>query len=277
MPAPVPRALSIALPLWQALPARPFSGAVDGAFARACNLSDDRGRVVALTMPEVGNGPFSIVVEAAAGWFLELAPGQRATVDAERVVVGAREIPLAGACTWDARLPAPGRLLLSPAITATLQPYSRWPARAAGTPIAAAMAQLLARGARALAAALERGSGVAAAARQLAGLGLGLTPAGDDYLVGVIAALWLLGEIETASIIARSAAPHTTTLSAAFLRAAASGQFAEPWHQLARALAGQHALECIAVARRIAAIGASSGRDALAGFTRTAFALRSVG
>ena len=270
MAAPAPRAISIALPLWQALLARPFSGAVTGIFARACNLSDDRGRVITLATPEVGNGPFSIVVDAAAGWLIELETGQRATVDAERIVLGRREIPLAGACTWEARLPELGRPRLSPAIAATLQPYARWPPRAAGTPVAAAMAGLLARGARALATALEHGNGVAAAARQLAGLGQGLTPAGDDYLVGVMAALWLLGERDMASTIARSAAPRTTTLSAAFLTAAARGQFVEPWHHLARALAAQCAPECAAAARRIAASGASSGRDALAGFTACA-------
>jgi hypothetical protein len=135
------------------------------------------------------------------------------------------------------------------------------------------MTRQLARGARALAAALEQGSGVAAAARQLAGLGYGLTPAGDDYLVGVMTALWLLGDRDTASIIARSAAPRTTTLSAAFLTAAARGQFAEPWHRLARTLAAQCALECATAARRIAAIGASSGRDALAGFAACALGI----
>jgi hypothetical protein len=270
MAAPAPRALSVALPLWQAVLARPFAGAVAGIFARACNLSDDRGRLVTLAAPEVGNGPFSIVVDAAAAWLLELEPGQPATVDAERIVVGRREIPLAGASTWDARLPRLGRLALSPPIAATLQPYARWPPRAAGTPVAAAMARLLASGARALTTALEQGNGVAAAARQLAGMGQGLTPAGDDYLVGVMAALWLLGERDTASIIARSASPRTTTLSAAFLMAAERGQFVEPWHHLARALAAQCAPECAAAARRISASGASSGRDALAGFAACA-------
>jgi Protein of unknown function (DUF2877) len=263
---PAPGAIAIALPLWQSLRANPFAGAVAGRFARACTLVDDQGRVIALTLPALGNGPFSISVGADAGLFMELTPDQRAYVDTERIVVGSWHIPLTSAHIWDARLPSDASIQCVPAITAILQPYAQWPARAANTSIAAATTRLLARGARALHNALEQRHAVAAAARQLAGLGAGLTPAGDDYLVGVMAALWLLGDRELAPIIAQSAAPHTTRLSSAFLLAAAQGQFAEPWHQLARALACQSASECGAAVQRIAEIGASSGRDALAGF-----------
>ncbi len=263
---PALSAIAIALPLWQSLHAKPFSGSVASRFARACNLVDDQGRVIALTLPALGNGPFSIIVGAGTGRFMELQLDQRAYVDAERIVVGCWHIPLTGAYIWDATLPTNAQIQLGPGIAAILQPYAQWPARAADTPTAAAMTRLLARGARALSEALEQGNDLTEAARQLAGLGHGLTPAGDDYLVGAMAALWLLGDRDQAAMIAWSAAPHTTTLSSAFLTAAAQGQFAEPWHQLARALARQSAVECGAAVQRITAIGASSGRDALAGF-----------
>ena len=266
MITPALSAISIALPLWQSLHAKPFAGAVASRFARACNLVDDQGRVIALTLPALGNGPFSIIVGADIGRFTELTPDQRAYVDTERIVVGGWHIPLTSVRIWDATLPGNGPLQLGPGIATILQPYAQWPARTADTAAAAAMTRRLARGARALLDALEQGNDLAEAARQLAGLGHGLTPAGDDYLVGAIAALWLLGDRDLAPIIARSAAPHTTTLSSAFLLAAAQGQFVEPWHQLARALARQSAVECGAAAQRITEIGASSGRDALAGF-----------
>jgi hypothetical protein len=264
--APALNAISIALPLLQSLHAKPVSGAVASRFARACNLADDQGHVIALTLPALGNGPFSIIVGADRGRFLELTPGQHAYVDTEHIVVGGWHVSVTSACVWDATLPTNGQIQLESGIATILQPYTQWPARIADTPVAAAMTRLLARGAQALSEALEQGNGLTEATRQLAGLGHGLTPAGDDYLVGVMAALWLLGDRDQAATIARSAAPHTTTLSSAFLTAAAQGQFVEPWHQLARALARHSAVECGAAVQRIAKIGASSGRDALAGF-----------
>jgi hypothetical protein len=116
--------------------------------------------------------------------------------------------------------------------------------------------------------AVKRRAGLIEAARSLAGLGYGLTPAGDDFLLGMMAALWLLGERETLPAIAHAAA-RTTTLSAAFLTAAAQGQFIEAWHGLAHALHRQDDAGGQAALRRIAAFGGSSGRDALAGFAVT--------
>lgn len=264
-----PGARAIALPLLRSLRAEPFAGAVVGRHARACNLADDRGRVIALALPALGNGPFSIVIGGQAGCFAELKDGQRAYADAEHIVVGGWHIPLANARAWDSTLPTGPPVRLGSRSAAIVQPYALWPEQAGDTPAAAAMARLQARGAQALHTALEQGHNLADAARQLAGLGHGLTPAGDDYLLGVMAALWLLDEREEVLIIARSASPHTTFLSRAFLSAAARGQFAEPWHDLAGALARDRADECATAVQRIAAIGASSGRDALAGFAAT--------
>jgi hypothetical protein len=117
-------------------------------------------------------------------------------------------------------------------------------------------------------AAVERRIGLAAAAQRLAGLGLGLTPAGDDYVLGVMAALWLLGERNPLPAMAAACATRTTLLSGAFLRAAAQGQFMEGWHHLAHALDRQDEPGSRRAVRQIAAFGASSGRDSLAGFAR---------
>ena len=56
------------------------------------------------------------------------------------------------------------------------------------------------------------------------------------------------------------------TLSSAFLRAAANGEFMEPWHVLAQALFDENSEEINAAITGIARFGASSGLDALAGF-----------
>ncbi|MBI4588041.1 MAG: DUF2877 domain-containing protein [Candidatus Rokubacteria bacterium] len=103
------------------------------------------------------------------------------------------------------------------------------------------------------------------AARWLLGLGPGLTPAGDDCLVGWLAGVWVAGPdgrslVEaTAGGLSEAARTLTGPLSRAFLAAAVSGQAAEPlygfvsapnWTSLARLLS----------------LGATSGADLLGGY-----------
>ena len=102
--------------------------------------------------------------------------------------------------------------------------------------------------------------------RLLAGMGPGGTPAGDDFLVGVMVAIWLLGNETDASAIAETAAPRTSALSAAFLRAAGRGEFMAAWHRLVEALAAGHPAEAEKAAMAVESFGASSGADALDGF-----------
>lgn len=100
---------------------------------------------------------------------------------------------------------------------------------------------------------------------ELGGLGRGLTPAGDDFLVGVMLWSWLAHPDPPSfcSILAEAAIPRTTTLSAAWLRAAAKGQFGAPLHGLLDALVGRGVLEIAAA--RVMSYGATSGADTLAG------------
>ncbi len=65
---------------------------------------------------------------------------------------------------------------------------------------------------------------------RLAGRGPGLTPLGDDILIGYIGAAALAGE--NVSGLAERAARHTTALSATLLRRAACGELPEPAHAL---------------------------------------------
>jgi hypothetical protein len=65
----------------------------------------------------------------------------------------------------------------------------------------------------------------------LAGWGPGLTPAGDDIVIGYVAALGLIhGEWPAARAIAERAARRTTSLSATLLRHAGRGELPEPAH-----------------------------------------------
>jgi hypothetical protein len=66
---------------------------------------------------------------------------------------------------------------------------------------------------------------------RLAGRGSGLTPSGDDILIGYVAGLALFhGDRATARAIAAVARRRTTALSATLLRHAAEGELPEPAH-----------------------------------------------
>jgi Protein of unknown function (DUF2877) len=106
----------------------------------------------------------------------------------------------------------------------------------------------------------------------LIGLGPGLTPSGDDFLVGALALLAAIGARHAHAALAgaiKQALPGATApLSACFLRAAAAGHVGENLHRAVSALMSG---EVDAVVGTIANIGHSSGWDMMAGI---AIALR---
>ena len=270
---PTLRAHSIARPLLEALRAKPFSGYVLGSFAAACIVTDEAGRVIILAEPGIGDGPFSMVIEQGSRLFATLPPNQSVQADGSRLTVGAWSINLDTIVLWEPRLPCPEHAVRpTPATAEVLTPYTHWP-RHPPDAVARRTAQRLTQAASALQHALAAHQGIDHAVAQVVGLGPGLTPAGDDYLLGVSAALWLTRRRALIPNIAQRATPGTTALSAAFLNAAARGHFAKPWHEMTRALTANDP-ECLREAtNRFAQWGASSGRDALAGFTTTLFSL----
>ena len=105
---------------------------------------------------------------------------------------------------------------------------------------------------------------------QLVGLGPGLTPSGDDFLIGALAALDALGQTNMHTALGRAvvaAAGRTSPLSASLLRAAAAGHVGENLHMMLAALVTGDADAAIDAAARI---GHTSGWDALAGAVVTA-------
>lgn len=110
----------------------------------------------------------------------------------------------------------------------------------------------------------------------LAGLGKGLTPAGDDFLLGIIYSLWIQGGAsarEIIRLIVAEATPRTTHLSAAWLDAAGSGEAGLMWHWFLKAIQSGDEQGITSLTRRIAAAGHTSGADALAGFIATSMLL----
>jgi hypothetical protein len=110
----------------------------------------------------------------------------------------------------------------------------------------------------------------------LVGLGVGLTPSGDDVLVGALAGLDLASECNSGARLLRQALveslpvpleARTTRLSAQMLRAAADGLYAEPVLDVLHALAGGGGSPAPVerAAAALARLGHRSGRDTLLG------------
>ena len=116
---------------------------------------------------------------------------------------------------------------------------------------------------------------VSRAAGALAGMGPGLTPSGDDVLVGGLLAFALHADDSRVmrQAIISAVRDRTTRISMAYLEAAARGEASESWHRLVAALASHEAERIAIAARGVMAFGETSGSDMLAGFLLTLDAL----
>ena len=136
------------------------------------------------------------------------------------------------------------------------------------------------RGGRTLASAFEKelarrlGAGVArlahgdlaGGASQIKGLGYGLTPSGDDFLAGFLLGMHALEMAAGIDLAAprqavRAAARGANPFSEALLRSAAEGRCFERATSLIRALFEGAEADVERHARRLFAVGASSGAD----------------
>jgi hypothetical protein len=118
---------------------------------------------------------------------------------------------------------------------------------------------------------------------RLIGFGPGLTPAGDDVLVGLMSVLYRAGAGSADARAVRTTlarelhrqAHRSTDVGAHYLRLAADGHFAEPLLDLVDALVGgRDRAVVLARTRDALRVGASSGADAVAGVLLGLCALR---
>jgi hypothetical protein len=266
-------------------------------FDRACNLIDSRGEVLSIVSPSIGDGPFSIVVP------IDVAFSKLLAVDSAIEISNWRHLHRA-VLRWCSRRMYHGAvqvLGIGPISIAVAEadlwsPRPRWndarmaavisnDRRERGISFAVDKESFFGKLTTFQGVADDLASAVAHnnleacrfVSRQLAGLGIGLTPSGDDFLMGAMYALWLTQSSADASILAQviaaEAAPLTTSLSAAWLRAAAQGEASMHWHRLIEALIDDDRAGLQAAIDRILGTGYSSGREALSGFGATLRAL----
>ena len=273
------------------------SGAVLATFERSAYLDLD-GRIVALASADLARGPLSISLRES-GPLPTVSTGAVVRLAGGELRVGAITVDLHTASAWDPLLPpaplpddatAVSRQAVIDEVLASAPDGSIVPllvsephraqlaasppimsAAPPGGPLLGALSRGLASLEELLAGQAEPARILPAIAGEIAGRGPGLTPSGDDLLVGICYALtvWprlVAGDARTVrELLVGAARPRTTRISAAYLDAARDGLAAEPWHVLIRSLGGP-AAETRAAVRRLLLVGETSGADALTGF-----------
>lgn len=223
-------------------------GSVAAVFAKAAYLRLPAG-LVALTTADVHPGPLHARGCVALH---RLRAGDAVAVDGRLLRAGPVTVDLGGAHTWRGGLPSAGDLSAAAADAIELL--------AAAPPSAVLAPGFEGRLGRARAH-LDRGR-LVGAVDELAGLGPGLTPAGDDVLAGLLlVARARGGPAAEPALSAAAAAARTNDVARAFLAWAARGQSIAPVHDFLGA-AARHDRRCAAGAlRALLAVGHSSGAD----------------
>lgn len=256
-------------------------------FDNACNLLAEDGEVFSLVTSRVGDGPFNIVLDPIN--FCDHATDDTTVgIEHERIRIGELEIDLTPAQIWEPRFgweSFQGRqdslsicAGMLEEVLVEIAPVESFVQliRPREISVREIEAQIL-LSAREPAGILLEGLLHAdeelcrAGARKLAGLGAGLTPDGDDFMMGCILALWarLAGEggEEAASWVSQEAVPRTTPIAAAWLQAASRGECSERWHSLLQAILAEHEENIRSATHAVIHQGHTSGASALAGFT----------
>jgi hypothetical protein len=224
-------------------------------FDHACNLIDENRDVISIVNPRIGNGPFSIVVDPEL-FFPEHVDAQTPiSVEANQISLGDLLISTDHATQWNPR-PNWERLHANKENISNLSiqlPITNYQSLIFDLTSSLTHANL---------------PTAKQTASKLAGLGPGLTPSGDDILMGAMYAAWIIHPPEVTSMlgseVAETASALTSSLSAAWLKSAGRGEAGSLWHQFFDAmLTGENIQSKI---KNILAVGHTSGADALTGF-----------
>lgn len=238
----------------------------------ACNFQTATGVIIALVTSQYGNGPFHIVLPHPLPSLLTSSNDLCAQWRQGTLYIGPLQVAVQQAAVWSPDLPAlhpisPDALLWLHEPTTQ---YSPSPLHIG----VGALGERAQQGVAAIQIGFTQGDfdQVRTGVTRLAGLGPGLTPAGDDFLVGLLAAFHACrlrlqeDQPNVCRLIAQIAAAQTTQLSAQWLRCAGQGHFGEAWHTLMNALNRNDRLTITTAAHRILTTGATSGVDAMNGF-----------
>lgn len=225
-------------------------------FDRACNLINEHRGILSIVTPQIGNGPFNLVIEDNVLFSKHLHIQSPISIHESQLALGDFVISLDHARTWSPRPDWERVHVKKDEITDRVSKlqiaHDEFPGSLSSALANADISSCL------------------SASRQLAGLGQGLTPSGDDFIMGAIHAAWIIHPYEIASVIAREIAKTTTSLttslSAAWIRSAGRGEAGILWHHFFDALISGNMIAIQESMEKILAVGETSGADGLAGF-----------
>ena len=276
------RARSIDRQLLEMLQGEGLSGRVHSAFDRVINIECERGDLCTLACRDLDDAPSTAILDLTGFRATGIAAGDPVAGIGEELRVGdCLVIVPPTALRWDCVLPDyPDE---DGPLRANLRALQRHLAHLGATggmlaprlptgEFEAAVAELLEQRAVALQSALAVADFASARrhATGMLGLGPGLTPSGDDFLVGLFAVLnvagspchgWLGGGTELLATAARS----THAISLAALTEAAHGRVRESIATLIEHLMYGAPERLVAPLQRVLAIGSTSGADIVAG------------
>lgn len=255
-----------------------WDGTVHSVFATACNIAVGES-LITVHDAQKQHTPTSVRVAAvgATPWTPIAHVGDRASFRAGWLSFGSHLLDLSEVPIW---APGPPARFAAPADARRLLDEL---IRVHGAPTARSSSALTSTLAHDLAA--LRGivtAGTASDPRtddldvvvgRMIGAGVGLTPTGDDVLVGLLAALTRGGQTAAATAIVSRVAEtvlrnthRTTDISAHYLRLATRGSFGEPLTNLVDSVVTGSSVDDVhARTREVLSVGASSGADALLG------------
>lgn len=258
-------------------------GVVFGLYSKALYLRDSQGQICCLTTCEQDDGPYTARLNLESFAAVSdggLVSGMKFVLQENELLIGSFSCDWSSPNTWDMVLPAfPAESLLQQALPILQQELINEGKRGGlaslfhGLPENDVIAAQLSARADALLTALRQNQPELAekAGRSLLGLGLGLTPSGDDFLAALITLFHVpntpfpLVYQQIGDNWARKAEQATTPVSAFMLKIAASGRARASVCRLLAALATETKPAVIHEARRVLAFGSLSGTDWLAG------------
>jgi len=256
-----------------------FTGSVHSVFERACNIALDGGAMLALLAAEFDNVPHGARLDTPSGFAFDraLCVGERVSCrgGTARFATAGLTVRLSGAMRWHAELDQLEVDLGLPRVSAAWELTQRaMELHARGSAHGGVNLPHARRKALPDAVGTLHRQASEAAVMRLVGCGPGLTPAGDDLLIGFLAGLratsgdCALRQAFLAELNAtvREAATATNAISRAYLEHASDGAFAEPLVRLTRCIAeGAEEAEVNTAAHAALAVGATSGADGVRG------------
>ena len=277
-----------AISIGDAVPHADFDAAVHSVFRSAVNLSPAKeSNLLTLVTSSEADLPQGIRVDTPEDFSFEsgaLRAGEPAACRDELLRFGPLTIGLRGARRWKCDLPSLQADLTDPSVaTAWQSVWDALNARQVQLNAEIVAQDLLRSDATLRAGAAMRGlldatrrtdPAAPASVRPLIGLGSGLTPSGDDLLVGYLAGLWcavrnsrertqfVTGLGETVIRLSQ----RTNAISRTYLTHAARGQVSSRLADLAEAICrGENSDRLLAAAESAMQVGHTSGMDAVTG------------